>query len=333
MIHTNFIKKEKWLQIVVILGLTALVASASVYATPPSKSSHGLCLQTEHKPTYSNNLLFTYTSTSEEIFLHNMNAEINELKKQRFSVRRNLLLAQQLWQKGLIFSDMSLIQQAANITSGIRQKSALDKTYALRAKINLSLHNYKAVQQDLDKLGKHFHSKASLKKQLALYQKTLKNHEISQSDYQTSIANSAAFAALAINRSLPTVARQKLDDAIAQINDTNPIPMVALHLLSAELEYLNNNEPLAEAHVYRALERLPHHTGALEAWSKVLQRNNKHSSAIACLEMAQQNSPDPHLTFLLSEAHRLSGNIHEAQRQLSLAKKQFQQTCLCGRRC
>ena len=104
---------------------TALVLAITSVGAQGSKLA--LCLdETEHQQNPEPSLrLFGLASTSGLLFNHNLNAKIVHLRQKKHRSAR-IELAHQLWQKGLIHSEMDLIAQALFVVSKVIETAPSD---------------------------------------------------------------------------------------------------------------------------------------------------------------------------------------------------------------
>ncbi|MFT4928636.1 MAG: tetratricopeptide (TPR) repeat protein [Phenylobacterium sp.] len=311
-----------------ILCLMATSSGAALAQTQARDSALQQCLwpsgqqQTITPP----QRLFELGSTSGKLFIHNLNAQIEHLQTQPSSQASRIALAHQLWQKGLIYSDMSLINQAAITASQVIDSSATDLAMILRAQINMSMHRFALAQKDLLAVVQPTAKTQALMVQIGLLSGQAAIVPLALN--QHSVASAATLAGQYIADEKLQHAEAALARAVEGIEDTNPIPIVALHLVSAKLAAANNDEKLAVAHIRRAVERLPSHVGALEALAAHHQKARRYPPAIACLNLAKAHSPDPHLSGLLADAYAGAGDTQRAKAMNQQTLLQFQQALL-----
>ncbi|NQZ10915.1 MAG: hypothetical protein HRT35_27495, partial [Algicola sp.] len=238
-----------------------------------------------------------------------------------------IVLAHRLWQKGLIHSEMDLIAQALFVVSKVIETAPSDTVYQLRAQLNLSMHRFEQARLDLLRVSKPSNQTQALLRQTALLagNAVLAGDTKKQVQYPSTIALAATQASVHISNKNLKQAAALLAQAVDAIADTNPIPMVALHLIGAQLADAQGDKALATAHINRAVKRLPNHIGALEAKAALQQNAGQFKQAIACLSLAKTHSSDPHLTGLLASVYALNGNEVMAKRLDSQAIAQFRQ--------
>jgi tetratricopeptide (TPR) repeat protein len=265
----------------------------------------------------SSDPLFTMASTSNAIFIHNLNSQLrhlkNKLKQRPHDVHSHRAMAHNLWQKGLIYSDMALIEQAAkHVDTIVSFAGNLAQTYLLRAKINMSLHRFDAARADLNQRQQGPEAKVLLQQLNWLDgtgELTDSNTVLKATD---STASWAGLASYLLAQQQPQRANIALNHAINNIRDSHPIVLISLHLLKSQWATATNKPALALAHLKSAVARLPHHVGALEGLAAAYQDLGNNQSAISCLQKARQQSADPHLSGLLAQAYDNNGRKQDA---------------------
>ena len=189
------------------------------------------------------------------------------------------------------------------------------------------MHRFEQARLDLLRVSKPSNQTQALLRQTALLagNAVLAGDTKKQVQYPSTIALAAPQASVHISNKNLKQAAALLAQAVDAIADTNPIPMVALHLIGAQLADAQGDKALATAHINRAVKRLPNHIGALEAKAALQQNAGQFKQAIACLSLAKTHSSDPHLTGLLASVYALNGNEVMAKRLDSQAIAQFRQ--------
>lgn len=262
-------------------------------------------------------------TTHPKIYLSNLDGQIEHIQKkagiQSMGQGERLSLAHSLWQKGLVFSNIPLIGDALEL-------SKQEKDYLLRAKLKMSLHRFDSALKDLDlalKNGAVPQTVAALKQEIALNQGQEKSVDASFSPFLKTTVFWVTQARVLMEKGDYARANSSIDKGIAVLSDSNPLPVVAIYLLRAELEKRQSHPQRSLYFLEKAVERLPQHVGALEALSDHYLEHGPLEEALPPLLQGQENSPDPHLLAKIAHIYRLQGKQAEARLLEDEAEKKF----------
>ena len=271
-------------------------------------------------------------STDGHIHITNLAHQIQYLRDRLARENNNNLprlydLAEALWQQGLIFSDLNRIGEALQVADQIVAIAPSDsRGFLLRARLKMSLHQFQSAQHELNqaqRFGAPLHQIHPLSAEIQLNLGKMPSTLV-LADINSSTASWLTQVTVLMHNKQYGKAMSAMHQAMNLIRNPNPLPMVALYLLWAELAERQNN---TREHAYAlkmAVARLPFHVAALESLSAYHLKNGEIDQAIGLLQSATEQSSDPHLLVQLAKAYRTREDINRALNLEKTAKQSFE---------
>lgn len=278
----------------------------------------------------------TITTTSEDIYLSNLEGQIHELERLAKESPANMSLVQRLsaarYTRARFHNDPDEIQQAIDDASAcIKAEPENAICILMRAEQEQSLHRFPQSRADIKKakeLGGDATRIADLENEL----------DWNDGKYEKAIA--AIRKARQERPSTPTWIREAqlehdlgnddasdaaFDKAEAAITDTSPLPVAHLELQRGIQNVARGKLEGAVVFFRRAVARMPSFVAANEHLAETLHWLGKDEEAVAIYEKVVRLSSDPEFAYALCELHRASGKDAEARALEAKARKGYEQ--------
>lgn len=264
------------------------------------------------------------TTTSEEIYLSNLEGQIHELERLSKEAPSNTSLLPRLaaarYTLARFHNDPDELQAAIDVLDACLKAMPDDVMCLLaRAEQEQSLHRFPQARADVEKakkLGGDATRIADLEAEL----------DFNDGKYERAIA--AIRKARAERPSSPTWMREAqlehdlgddaksdaaFDQAEKEISDTSPLPVAHLEMQRGIQNVARGKLEGAVAYFRRAVARMPSFVAANEHLAETLRWLGKKDEAIAIYENVVKLSNDPEFAHALAELYRAAGREADAK--------------------
>lgn len=275
------------------------------------------------------------TTTSEEIYLSNLEGQIAELERLAKESPSNTSLVQRLgaarYTRARFHNDPDEIQHAIDAVSECLKAEPENAICLLmRAEQEQSLHRFKESRADVESARKHGGDPtriADLENELdwndGRYDKAIpaiKKARVERPSSATWIRE----AQLEHDLGNDDASDAAFDKAEAAITDTSPLPVAHLELQRGIQNVSRGKLEGAVAWFRRAVTRMPSFVAANEHLAETLRWLGKNEEATAIYEKVVRLSSDPEFAHALCELYRAAGRDAEARELEAKARKGYE---------
>ncbi len=278
----------------------------------------------------------TITTTSEEIYLSNLEGQIGELERLAKESPSNISLVQRLgaarYTRARFHNDPDEIQRAIDdVSACLKAEPENAICFLMRAEQEQSLHRFKESRADIESAKKHGGDPtriADLENELdwndGRYDKAIPAIRKARAE-RPSTATWIREAQLEHDLGNDDASDAAFDRAEAAITDTSPLPVAHLELQRGIQNVARGKLEGAVGYFRRAAFRMPSFVAANEHLAETLHWLGKNDEAIAIYEKVVRLSNDPEFAYALCELYRATGKDAEARELEAKARKGYEQ--------